>query len=339
MPIMGPPPPAGGEPHLGLIPSVPYKNHRARVIFDRVYMQPATQTFHEFLVNVVLWTFGETWWKTQVGMKEPDRHVVVRWKYDFAASARRAVEAGRKATPGQTAYAAPPSGPSWALVSLGYDLFCLQAKNRLPDSLAERLRNDQYFQGARYEIAVAAIVARAGFEITFTEPPKTSGEKVCEFLATHQQTKITVAIEAKSRRRKGVLNEDGVFEPTADATWIYKRIKEASKQRLAGRPFLLFVDMNFPLSPDTPPDDRPWAKDLKAALETFGTATPEKPDPFNAIVITNFSHHFHPTESHDRKGEWGVIVAPHPEAPISDTRVLGSLMESLSHYDRIPSEV
>ncbi len=329
------PPPV--EPHLQLVPSVPYGKYRARAVFSSVYMRPATETFHEFLVNVVLWTFGESWWKIQIGMKEADRHVVVRWKYDFAAGAKRAVAAGKKR--GTSVYAAAPTGPSWALLSLGYDLFCLQATDRLPEAYVARLRKDQYFQSVRYEIAVAAIVARAGFEIEFLDAPKAEDEKVCEFIATHKQTRTKLAVEAKSRRRGGVLNEEGVFQATPDATWIYKRIKEARKQRPAGLPFLIFTDMNFPLSPYSHPDDRPWAKDLKAALDKLGRPSATSPDPFNAIVVTNFAHYYDPTESEHRRGEWGIIASRSPAAPLSDARALQAVMESLDRYDRVPTEI
>lgn len=326
------------EPHLQLVPSVPYKKYRARAVFNQVYMRPASETFHEFLVNVVLWTFGEKWWKSQVGMKDEDRHAVVRWKYDFAASTKRAVAAGNR-LPGTSIFTAPPTGLSWALISLGYDLFCLQAVNRLPDFIVDRLRKDQYFQGARYEIAVAAIMARAGFEIEFVMPPKDRHEKVCEFFATHKETEIRVAVEAKSRRRPGALNEEGTFEPAEDAAWIYKRIKEAKTQRPAGAPFLIFVDMNFPLSPETHPDDRPWAKGLKAALEKLGSPSPDHPDFFNALVVTNFAHYFDPNESSHRRGEWGIIPAPYPEIPLTDSRALDAVVQSLDRYDRVPPEV
>lgn len=330
-------PKAPVEPHLNLVPSVPYRDRRARAVLSSIYMRPGTETFHEFLVNIVLWTFGEQWWKSQVGMREEDRHVVVRWKYDFAAGAKRAVAAGIT-VPGTSVYTAVPTGPSWALISLGYDLFCLQAVNRLPDFVVDRLRKDKYFQGARYEIAAAAVIARAGFEIEFAPPPRHEGEKVCEFFATHRATGARLAVEAKSRRRPGALNDAGTFQPAEDATWIYRRIREAKKQRPPGTPFLIFVDVNFPLSPETPPDDRPWAKGLKAALEKLGKPSPSSPDFFNAIVVTNFAHYYDPTERLDRRGEWGIIPAPYPDAPLPDP-VLNSVIESLDRYDRVPQEI
>ena len=77
---IGPPDP---EPHLNLIPSVVHQDHRIRAIWNRIYPRPLRETFHEFLINVVLWTLGEDWLKHQIALAEAERHVVVRWKYAF----------------------------------------------------------------------------------------------------------------------------------------------------------------------------------------------------------------------------------------------------------------
>ncbi len=53
-----------------------------------------------------------------------------------------------------------------ALLSLDYDFYSLQhCGAEVLSKLLNRLRNEQQFQGARYEIAVAALSCRAGFEI------------------------------------------------------------------------------------------------------------------------------------------------------------------------------
>lgn len=326
------------EPLLGLVPSLIYSGRRVRVIFNTLHFRPPTETFHEFLVNVVLWTLGERWWKNQVGMKEEDRHVVVKWKYDFERSAKRAMESGRLEQGSSVVYTAAPTGPSWALLSLGYDLFCLQTANRLPAVFVERLRRDRSFQGVRYEIAVAAIVARAGFEIEFVSPAKEEHTKNCEFVGTHRQTGCKVAVKAKSRHREGVLNEKGTFQPVEDSTWIYKRIKEATKQTKGDCPSMLFIDINLPLSPGIAPDERPWARDLEAAfaqLDKFGSTSASV---LNAIIVTNLSHHYHAAPSESLRAEWGVFLSPGGRTPL-DSDTLQALLASLERCNNIPEEI
>ena len=75
------------EPFLQLIPSIEVKGIRYRLISNRLYYAPATQTFHDFLIQHVQWTFGETWWKQQ--LKSENRHQVVNWAYTFAQMTRR----------------------------------------------------------------------------------------------------------------------------------------------------------------------------------------------------------------------------------------------------------
>ena len=73
----------------------------------------------------------------------------------------------------------------------------------LPDSLIKRLKDFHKFQGARYEILVAAVFTRAGFDIEWIDDTKASG-KHPEFIATHKRTGRKIAVEAKSRRRPGI---------------------------------------------------------------------------------------------------------------------------------------
>jgi hypothetical protein len=59
----------------------------------------------------------------------------------------------------------------------------------------QRLRSYEAFQGARYEIAVAATFVRCGFDIEWVEE---KAKKHCEFNATHKGTGENIAVETKS---------------------------------------------------------------------------------------------------------------------------------------------
>src|SRR5262249_18915643 len=201
-------------------------------------------------INVVLWTLGHTWWKHQIRMSVEQRHVITRWKYAFSEFTRRNIGKLSEA-PGSQRFSGPVPGTVYALLALGYDLFCLQAKNALPEFLIEKLRSNLDFQGARYEVAVAAIMARAGFEITYLDD-KAVQQKHCEFIAQHKATGINIGVEAKSRVRPGVLNTKGEFNYTEDWRGIWQLVRAARKQKPPGLPFFIFVDVNLPPSPDIP---------------------------------------------------------------------------------------
>jgi hypothetical protein len=70
------------------------------------------------------------------------------------------------------------TGPVTAYLCFSYDLYWLQLVHGLPKSLIKRLCSKEHFQGARYEIAIAATCARAGFQIELLD----ESMKECEAL-------------------------------------------------------------------------------------------------------------------------------------------------------------
>src|SRR6266850_2253133 len=197
------------------------RNVRAVAIWNAVALRPLTETFHEFLIEAPLkWSFGLEWYKTEMAKPEPHRHVVVRWMAAYS-------EQGNKHRPkdhqkGQV-YAAPATGEITELIALAHDMYLLQKVNRLPDNLVNRLRNYDQFQGARYEIAIAAAFVKCDFEIEWI------GDKAAkhpEFIARNRSTSEEVAVETKSRRRPGVLHHPGtlpaVEQLRADVDRLYR---------------------------------------------------------------------------------------------------------------------
>ena len=70
-----------------------------------------------------------------------------------------------------------------------------------------------------------------------------------EFVARNRQTGEEVAVETKSRRRPGVLNQPGTVPPPenmgADVDRLYR---EALGQDMGNHPFAIFLDVNLPPS-------------------------------------------------------------------------------------------
>ena len=73
------------------IPSILHGSNRARVIWNKVHLRPASETFHEFLIQVVLGTFGKTWRGHQRSLTAASRHVVIDWLDAWAEATRRTV--------------------------------------------------------------------------------------------------------------------------------------------------------------------------------------------------------------------------------------------------------
>jgi hypothetical protein len=183
------------ERHLPLVPSVVFNGRRIRAVFDKLQIRPENETFHEFLLAVVQWTFGDTWWKHQLKLAPKQRHVVLRW-YDVYCDVTRDRTISENLLADQKTYGSSGSGPIWAVLTLGFDLFCIQLKRHLPEYWVERLRGHASFQSARYEVAVAAILNRAGFELEYVDENPHEG-KLCEFIAHHARLQLDIAVEAK----------------------------------------------------------------------------------------------------------------------------------------------
>lgn len=321
---------------MDLMPSIVWKGHRMRTLWATMHARPKKETFHEFLISVVQWTLGEEWWKHQIRMDEESQHVVVQWRRHYADLVKQAF-AGGGATDAKGRRWFRPTGPAWALVSLGYDLYCLQAKDRLPGFLATKLRKNQSFQSARYEVAVAAIMARSGYNIEFLDEVGIK-EKHCEFLATHPSSEVQIGVEAKSRVRAGVLHEPGKFQYSKDARGLEKLIRKAVKQKPKDLPFMIFLDLNLPASPGVPLVERGWFKDVNVVLDRLSEGTLSGRDPYNVVVCTNFAPHLGPVDGAVPPAEWGMVVSERPGTPLEHV-LLEPITVTLGRYWQVPDEV
>lgn len=326
------------EPHLDFVESLVVKDYRLRIIWSRIYRRPAEETFHEFIMLILQLTFSDAWYKHQISLPNNERHIIVRWLSSYEQWSRAMFTDENKC--GENKWRAIPSGEVLALHQLAYDIYCLQTIRKLPRALIERLRNAREFQGARYEVAVAAIIARAGFEIDFLDK-KEKGRKHCEFLAKHKRTGEMIGIEAKSRRRKGILNEDGSFDSEGRVSGeVSNLLSDAIKQSPKNLPYLIFIDLNIPPTPDIPIDQKHWIGDIKLTLnKVSGTSSKEYPDVFNALFLTNFSYYYAGNTGEAPPGESLFVVPRFAKTPIHSVKVLEDIAISVDRYSVIPEEV
>ncbi len=190
---------------------------------------------------------------------------------------------------------------------LADDIYQLAHALDTPKKVISRLKNNHEFQGARYEVLVASLIARCGFSIQFIDD---TSKRNPEFLATRQGERI--AVEAKSRHRSGILHERGAYREDAPAE--IKRLYEtALGQNPGGLPFLVFVDVNLPLSPEIPIMEKEWVKEAMQAFEY--RRGEEREDPDTALILTNFGWHFS-RESLALPGEYIAVLAANPGYPI-----------------------
>jgi len=263
---------------------------RVRAIGDTVAIRPPNETDHEFFVDLLCsGTLGATWGQAQMRRPEAERHVVARWVDVYGRTRGNEVAANPVTKEGAHLYAAEATGELKSLLCLAYDNYTLRHAMALPDSLVKRLKNGDQFQGARYEMAIAAVFARAGYGIEWLTA---TDRKLPEFIARHPSSDAEIAVEAKSRHRPGILGRAGerpeIDDLRVDVDGLMKR---ALEKETDGRPNIVCLDLNLPT--ELGDDVEAWAAELRnKVLAPFGRETTGQPDRFSAVFFTNYSWHW-----------------------------------------------
>ena len=315
---------------------------RFGIVWNRVWHYPQHETFHQFLDALVFGTLGKEWFEEQLLLPLKNQNAIVKWRTAMVELLRKPEDADDGVSTGHTL-----TGPAKAYQCFGYDLYWLQLVHKLPASVIERLKDFGAFQGARYEVLIAAIFARAGFEVEWIDDNKASG-KHPEFIATHKVTGKKVGVETKSRQRPGAMNYIGTVSREThlkgDVFDLYeKAIKQAPDSDI---PFLIFIDANVPDSPqkglpsysDIPVDTVPWMKEIRDRLvEIWNAAT--APTPESAVLITNFAFYYGDNENPSPGGMGAFFPSLKPRAPILGDPMIVDLIYCLQTYDTVPRQI
>jgi hypothetical protein len=243
-------------------------------------------------------------------------------------------EEGRKNKPndhqiGQL-YGAPATGATTELIALAHDLYMLQKVDRLPEKLIERLRNYDEFQGARYEVAIAAAFVKCAFDITWINHRRGPHP---EFLAINSRTGEEVYVETKSRRRRGVLHHPGTLPPIeqlrVDVRGLYK---EALHQDPGDRPFAIFLDMNLPGNSNVGEMTK-WQREVVDGWQNSDQQ-------IGLLGFTNFAWHYHGNKPTDATGP-GVSArrAYHVNTPVAKHRNSVRSSGGIQYLRRYPQRI
>jgi hypothetical protein len=324
--------------YINYVSPVQWQGGKAWAIGTRVYpRRPANETFHEFLVHVLRETLGEPWRREQAALPEDRQHFVLKVSTEYGKWKAENFDAEVVAREGRVG--AFPNGWVQYFISLAWDIAALIHASNLPDELVNRLRNPREFQGARYEVAIAAIFARLDCEIRFlNDDEELRGHKHVEFVATHRPSGQEIAVETKSRRRPGVLNEDGEQaedDPLqGDPRMIRRRLMEALDQAPEGMPLMIFIDINAPLEPEAEGLEKRWIEDIRRWMDRLPMPTAERPDQYNALYVTNFAPHYQGDDL-ARGGEWMTVRPIYTRNPLNFD-LTGMLDQAVSNYHRVP---
>jgi hypothetical protein len=297
-----------------------------RAIWNRIHWTSETETYHEFIVSLLKQSLGRNWKVEQDRLPGDSQHVIMKWIAAWHTLAKANMPENHQK--GEV-FSASPTGETQELIALAHDIYRLQLVKKLPAKLMERLRTRNGFQGARYEIAVASAFARCGFEIEWL---KNAATKHCEFIATHKTTKERVAVEAKSRHRKGVLHESGVVAASdlADIEGLYD---DAMTHNPGNMPFAVFIDVNLPHEPDRQGLEKLWFQQVKEMMGTRPTPTTQDPDFCSLRGFTNFGWHYCGAQQAIAPHEFVLAWSFHAKYPVSQ-QIFFALRESFNEYGK-----
>lgn len=289
-------------------------------------------TFYEVIGVIAMETLGNDWIENE-GKKDPINRSEIYQIISILGATdtfKKVISyTGKKI--GSSAI--PNSGFSKNFLTLAYDIFCLRRHGFLPKTLVERLKKFDQFQGARYEIAVAAIFCRLGYNIEWLDD-RNAENKHPEFIATKEDKRIYV--EAKSRHLEGVHNKRGSFNETKalkSSGWGGLINKALQKQVPSGYPYIVFIDMNAINGDGILPN---WIKDVRKTLAKQHLKKYEgKEAPFTSIIFTNYSYHYQGL-NHAEKGVCFSYENEMTERPYNDTQEKHDVLNAIKHYGFIP---
>ena len=246
------------------------------VLGSSIYVQaePGPYNFINAIHDHALNFFGIERLEAEESRDLSDRHPALQWMYEHIDAAP---------------HGAKQDGNGAAWFRFAYDLFTIRDNAQLQLDLREKLLAPKSFQAARYELKVAAICAAAGFDLAFEDErdPKT---KHPEFVGTDRFTGTKIAVEAKSRHRRGVLGFVGGLErPPAEKVDIRKLVLEAYAKR-PQHPFYVFVDLNLP--PANAGDMERWESELRGTLNDLEAEGYLDACPANITFFTNDPSHY-----------------------------------------------
>jgi hypothetical protein len=200
------------------------------------------KTFPDFLADYIKKQIGPEWGTAELAKPHADRHVLLQWYETFCryqqAHAKKQGEM----------FQAEMNGVVMCYLGLAYNLFLLEHNVELQTRLIKRLKNLGNFQGAYFELIVAGILIRAGFELVLEDEADPS-RRHCEFAAKSKTTGKMFTVEAKMRVVPGVFlpAKPGERENPNPLSRLIPQLNDAL-DKPSQHERLIFIDLNAEVS-------------------------------------------------------------------------------------------
>ena len=196
------------------------------------------KVFPDFLNAYLAGHLNPKWGEPQLRFPIEEQHPINQW-YSHMVEAQRTADRNSK---GQLIC---NTGAALSWLRLAYDLYLVEHNAELQKRFIRKLRHPNHFQGARFEVAVAAMLVVAGYDIDFV--PERGEGKHPEYFAVHRKTGTRVAVEAKSRHRDGILGFRPDAKPTFDGSFQIDALLRSAVLKDTEEPLLVFIELNTPI--------------------------------------------------------------------------------------------
>lgn len=302
-------------------------------IGEKIVLQ--TQEGHYDFLNVLhdhaLDFLGSSFIEEQQSKPRERRHPVARWLMDTVENSQRARESADEKVQEQIG-----SGAAW--FRFAYDLFTIADNAELQKVMKARLTGTLSFQGARHELRIAALCIAAGFTLDFQD--ESDNKKThFEFVATDPESGLQIAVEAKSRHRKGVQGfELGKDVKAGSAVDIRKLVVDAY-QKKTEFPFYIFVDVNLPAA--NAEAYASWTTEIETTMDHL-VREGYSPSPANAVFFSNDPSHYvelGPIGGNEDMLWLKYVLAQSPRTPHPDVDVVSKFMKAFRQRIVAPREL
>lgn len=302
-----------------------HNDNRLVAVGPEIHASRHWKTFTEFLLEYI-WLISDKEWQIRAREEHGEsRHPIFLLHDSVKAFDKKAPRSA------DGFYLGPGCGAMNAFVHLSYDLYTLRHHSSLQRTVLDRLtRFRGQYQGARYELFVAACMVRAGFNLEFEDDADLT-RKHLEFDAVDKVSGIRIGVEAKSKQRHGILGfqaKEGRFNSKPGLQSLVKSIhlKDISQ------PTIGFIDINLP-----PLDDLQdmFEHRYREALDEIEGVRNKHGDSVALYIVTNCGSVHCLDDERYFKVE-ACVSRPEQSAFPIPVDVQERVMESIMQANRIP---
>ncbi|MDE1465777.1 hypothetical protein [Spartinivicinus poritis] len=306
-----------------------FKDYKIVVVGNKVHHDKEWRTFPDFLFDYLIKKLTPEWGNSELQKPEKDKHQII------SLYQKLCLWQEKQPKDSDGIYKAYSTGTVASYYQLAYDIYALEHHMKLQKEVIARLKLKNNYQGARYELTVAATFIRAGFTIEYEDETDNS-IKHPEFIATHKKTGIVVSVEAKSRHRPGIQGHLG--EPKVVVKANIKRILHNALSKPTNYPYLIFIDLNMqPIRGNIFKSDV-FTEILKTLEKKEDSPEYQDGFPATACIFTNYPHHYADDEELDPEKSWLTITTKNPKFPFPNIDIIHSINTALKQYGYIPNE-